>query len=133
MVGFISWLLLTPMIGYEINSRSRTTEWLTALDKAIKNRFPKGTRNQGLIFQVDNGCPLTCRAFISKNAACDVTLLYSAYATPEQNAHIERIFRTLKDEEFITTLYETYNKAISSVEAYLDFILMIAFIRLWVT
>ncbi len=26
-------------------------------------------------------------------AVCDVTLLYSAYATPEHNAHIERFFR----------------------------------------
>jgi hypothetical protein len=47
------------IVGNEINSRSRTTEWLKAFDKAVKNRFPNGTRDQGLILQVDNGCQPT--------------------------------------------------------------------------
>jgi len=38
------------------NSRSRITKWLTAFDKAVKNRFLYGTRDQGLILQLDNGC-----------------------------------------------------------------------------
>ncbi|NLX02831.1 MAG: transposase [Syntrophomonadaceae bacterium] len=53
---------------------------------------------------------------------CDVALLYSAYATPEYNAHIERFFRTLKEEELYYNLYETYSEAITSIEAYIDFL-----------
>lgn len=109
------------IVGYEINSRSRAAEWLVAFDKAIKNRFPQGTRDQGLILQVDNGCQPTSRAFIKELGLCDVALLYSAYATPEHNAHIERFFRTLKDEELYYNLYETYSEAIISIEAYINF------------
>jgi len=109
------------IVGYEINSRARATEWLKAFDKAVKNRFPNGTRDQGLILQVDNGCQPTSNTFIKEMAVCDVTLLYSAYATPEHNAHIERFFRTLKEEEIYYNLYETYNEAITSIEAYIDF------------
>jgi len=109
------------VVGYEINSRTRSAEWLTAFDKAIKNRLPQGTRDQGLILQVDNGCQPTSKAFIREVATCDVKLLYSAYATPEHNAHIERFFRTLKEEELYYNLYETYSEAITSIEAYIDF------------
>ncbi|NLZ52787.1 MAG: transposase, partial [Thermoanaerobacteraceae bacterium] len=42
-------------------------------------------------------------------------------ATPEHNAHIERFFRTLKEEELYYNLYETYSEAITSIEAYIDF------------
>lgn len=109
------------IVGYEINSRSRAAEWLAAFDKAIKNRFPHGTRDHGLILQVDNGCQPTSKAFIREVSTCDVTLVYSAYATPEHNAHIERFFRTLKEEELYYNLYETYSEAITSIEAYIDF------------
>jgi len=47
--------------------------------------------------------------------------LYSAYATPEHNAHIERFFRTLNEEELYNNLYEIYNEAITLIEAYIDF------------
>jgi putative transposase len=47
--------------------------------------------------------------------------MYSAYATPEHNAHIKRFFRTLKEEELYYNLYETYSEAITSIEAYIDF------------
>jgi len=84
------------IVGYETNSRSRATAWLTAFDKAVKNRFPEGTRDQGLILQVDNGCQPTSHRFVKELSTCDVALLYPAYANPEHNAHIERFFRTLK-------------------------------------
>lgn len=109
------------IVGYEISSRSRTDEWLAAFDKAVKNRFPEGTRDQGLILQVDNGCQPTSRKFVKELSTSDITLLYSAYATPEHNAHIERFFRTLKEEELYYNLYETYSEAITSIEAYIDF------------
>jgi putative transposase len=76
------------IVGYEINSRARAAEWLAAFDKAVKNHFPEGTRDQGLILQVDNGCQTASRKFIKEMTTCDVTLLYSSYATPEHNAHI---------------------------------------------
>ena len=109
------------IVGYEVSSRARTIEWLSAFDKALKNRFPNGSRDQGLILQVDNGCQPTSQRFVNELAACDVALLYSQYATPEHNAHIERFFRTLKEEELYYNLYETYSEAITSIEAYIDF------------
>lgn len=110
------------IVGYEINSCARAIQWLNAFDKAIKNRFPDGSRDQGsLILQVDNGCQPTSKRFIEAVQLCDVNLIYSAYATPEHNAHIERFFRTLKEEEIWYNLYETYSEAITSIEVYIDF------------
>lgn len=63
----------------------------------------------------------TSNKFIKEMAVCDVTLLYSAYTTPEHNAHIGRFIRTLKEEEIYYNLYETYSEAITSIEAYIDF------------
>lgn len=109
------------IVGCEINSRSRTVEWLSAFDKAVKNRFPDGSRDQGkLVLQVDNGCQPTSKKFIEAVKLCDVDLIYSAYATPEHNAHIERFFRTLKEEEIWYNLYETYSEAVTSIEVYID-------------
>jgi putative transposase len=37
-------------------------------------------------------------------------------ATPEYNAHIERFFRTLKEEEIWPNLHDTYREVVSLVE-----------------
>ncbi len=58
---------------------------------------------------------------VKESSTCDVAIMYSAYATPEHNAHIKRFFRTLKEEELYYNLYETYSEAITSIEAYIDF------------
>jgi putative transposase len=92
------------IVGYEINSRCRAMEWLSAFDKAIKNRFPDGSRDQGgLVLQVDNGCQPTSKKFIEAVKLCDVDLLYSAYATPEHNAHIGGFSVLLKKKKSGTT------------------------------
>ena len=110
------------IIGYEINSRCRAVEWLWAFDNAIKPRFPDGSRDQGgLILQVDNGCQPTSKKFIETVKLCNVDLIYSAYTTPEHNAHIERFLRTLKEEENWYNLYESYSEAVTSIEVYIDF------------
>ncbi|MGI6327128.1 MAG: transposase [Saccharofermentanales bacterium] len=73
------------------------------------------------VLQVDNGCQPTSHKFVKELSTCDVALLYSVYATPEQNAHIERFFRTLKEEELYYKLHDTCSEAITSIEAYIDF------------
>lgn len=50
------------IIGYRLDSRSRTQEWLNALDQTVNRRFPTGIRDshQKELFLVsNNGCQPT--------------------------------------------------------------------------
>lgn len=110
------------IVGYHISPRARGAEWLATFNDAVQKRFPDGVREAlPLILQTDNGCQPTSRAFVKGIRLCDVGLAYTALATPEHNACIERFFRTLKEEEIWPNLYETYEQAVQSIERYIAF------------
>jgi putative transposase len=77
-----------------------TSKILRVANQAINKRFPLGISETApsLALQVDNGCQPTSRFFVNTVKRCSINLVFTAIATPEHNAVIERFFRTLKEE-----------------------------------
>jgi putative transposase len=110
------------IVSHRVTLRARAEEWIATWDQALQNEFPDGLRDRPtLTLQVDNGCQPTSRSFLQAVKLCDAQLAFTAVATPEHNAHIERFFRTLKEEEIWPSLYETFEEAKASIDAYVRF------------
>jgi len=109
------------IVGHHESLRARSQEWKAALDKALLNRFPDGSRGSGLILQVDNGCPPTSRSFQEHVNICGIKLSYIGIGMPEHNAFIERYFRSLKEEEIWPNIYETVEQTRNAIADYVKF------------
>ena len=46
---------------------------------------------------------------------------YTGYDAPDDNAYIERVFRTIKEEEIWPNLWDTLGEARAAIEAYVTY------------
>ncbi|WP_051384448.1 IS3 family transposase [Nitratidesulfovibrio termitidis] len=88
------------IVGHHADYRSRSHEWLQALDTAIQTHFPGGVRGHGLSLMSDNGCQPTGTAFMRDCATLGITQAFTSYNNPKGNADTERTMRTIKEELF---------------------------------
>lgn len=88
--------------------RARATEWLDALDEAIKEVFPEG-KAEGLVLGSDNGCQPTSKNFRKTCGDLNISIHYTGYKNPKENGYIERFFRTLKEECLWLNDFEGYD------------------------
>lgn len=107
MIAQLGWLYLhvvldwytKKIVGYNLSLRSKTRDWLDALEKAINEQFPDGIReNQQLFLVSDNGSQPTSVGFM---AACNVLAIkqiFASYNNPKGNADTERVIRTIKED-----------------------------------
>lgn len=86
------------LVGLDVNYRSRSAEWLKALDQAVNSRFPYGVKGQGLKLVSDNGCQPTSIAFQNYCAVTGIEQIYTSFNNPKGNADTERVIRTMKEE-----------------------------------
>jgi transposase InsO family protein len=54
LVVLLDWYT-KKIVGWDLSSRNRATEWKEALDIAIQREFPGGVRRSGLKVISDNG------------------------------------------------------------------------------
>ena len=52
------------IVGFDISLRSRSEDWLRALEMGLNKKFPEGVRGKGLRLISDNGSQPTSRAFM---------------------------------------------------------------------
>jgi putative transposase len=69
-----------------------------AVDQALNNRFPFGTKDKGLTIRSDNGCQMTRRHNMKALKDAGIKQERTGYNNPDADAYIERWFRTLKEE-----------------------------------
>ena len=87
------------IVGYTLGGRSKTQDWLDALDMAANCQFPDGVReHHGLKLVTDNGCQPTSMAFISTCKMLGIKQIFTSYSNPKGNADTERLMRTIKEE-----------------------------------
>lgn len=86
------------IVGWHVNRRCRAREWLNALNEALLTEFPNGSRGKELTLRMDNGCQPTSKAYIETLNTCDITGEWVGFNCPEQNAHVESIIGTLKQD-----------------------------------
>lgn len=86
------------IVGVDVASRSRSLEWLEALNQAVNERFPLGVKGMGLHLVTDNGCQPTSIAYQNYCEQTGIEQIHTSYNNPRGNAETERVIRTMKEE-----------------------------------
>jgi len=107
------------IVGWDLSARCRTQEALAAIEGAVLERLPAGSRGAGLTLTTDNGSQFTSTRFLETLAELGITHRRTAYHHPEGNSYIERFHRSLKEEEVWVSEYRSLEEARASIERYL--------------
>ena len=86
------------IVGFDVSMRSRTEEWLSALEQGLNKKFPEGVRGKGLCLVSDNGSQPTSKKFVSEMKNLQIKQILTSYSNPKGNAETERMIRTIKEE-----------------------------------
>lgn len=86
------------IVGWSLSDRCRTQEALEAVERAVLERWPVGSREGGLTLTTDNGTQFTAARFLETLRKWGITHRRTAYHHPEGNGYIERFHRSLKEE-----------------------------------
>ncbi len=129
MVNGIGWIYLVivldwftkKVVGYNLNSRCRAKEWIAALEMAVLNQCPAGSRNHEIHLMSDNGSQPTSISFIKACSILGIQPITTSYANPKGNADTERFMRTLKEEIIWPYEYESNEQTNESVQDFIKF------------
>lgn len=89
------------IVGYSISLRSKTDDWLDALQMAVNNRFPDGIRDnlkERLFLISDNGCQPTSQRFMMNCSLLGIKQIFTTWSNPKGNSDTERVMRTIKED-----------------------------------
>ena len=77
------------IVGWDLSSRCRTEDALTAVEQAVLHRLPAGSREADLTLTTDNGTQFTSTRFLETLAQLGITHRGTAYHHPEGHSYIE--------------------------------------------
>jgi len=87
------------IVGYSLSLRSKTRDWLDALERAVAQQFPEGAREKQQLFLVsDNGSQPTSVGFMAACNVLQIKQIFASYDNPKGNADTERVIRTIKED-----------------------------------
>lgn len=106
MVEGLGWVYLTvvedwytrKILGYHLGTRSKSSDWLLALERAVSCACPEGSRNYRVHLMSDNGSQPTSVSFMRACSVLGIRQAFTAYNNPKGNANTERLIRTIKEE-----------------------------------
>lgn len=108
------------IVGWDLSRRCRTEEALAAVEQAVLNRLPAGSRDANLTLTTDNGTQFTSTRFLQTLSRLGITHRRTAYHHPEGNSYIERFHRSLKEEEVWVHEYRSIEEAHASIGRWID-------------
>ena len=108
------------IVGWNLSRRCRTEEALEAVEQAVLERLPAGSRETNLTLTTDNGTQFTSSRFMETLARLGITHRRTAYHHPEGNSYIERFHRSLKEEEVWTAEYRSLDEARASIARWIE-------------
>src|SRR5207302_9000542 len=103
------------IVGWNLSHRCRTEDALAAVEQAVLERLPSGSREENLTLTTDNGTQFTSSRFLETLGRLGITHRRTAYHHPEGNSYIERFHRSLKEEEVWTAEYRSLEEARASI------------------
>jgi len=112
------------LVGWTLDRRCRAGEWTAAVRVALESRGladKDACKKAGLVLRSDNGSQPCSRKFVAFLSARGVRGQYTGYNAPDDNAYIERVFRTIKEEEIWPNVYDTLGEARAAIAAYVDY------------
>ena len=108
------------IVGWNLSDRCRTEDALAAVEQAVLDRLPAGSRENDLTLTTDNGTQFTSTRFMETLAQLGIRHRRTAYHHPEGNSYIERFHRSLKEEEVWTSEYRSLMEARENISRYLE-------------
>jgi len=108
------------IVGWNLSARCRTEEALAAVEQAVLERLPAGSRSSTLTLTTDNGTQFTSTRFLETMRRLGITHRRTAYHHPEGNSYIERFHRSLKEEEVWTAEYRSLEEARDSIARWIE-------------
>jgi len=108
------------IVGWNLSHRCRTEDALAAIEQAVLERLPEGSRQAQLTLTTDNGTQFTSSRFLETLGRLGITHRRTAYHHPEGNSYIERFHRSLKEEEVWTAEYRSLEEAQTNIGRWID-------------
>lgn len=109
------------IVGYTLDRRCRAREWIAAVRTAIEQRGITEEPTRTLTLRSDNGSQPCSKAFVEYLGSVRVKGQYTGYNAPDDNAFVERVIRTIKEEEVWPNLWDTVSEAREAIENYVAF------------
>jgi len=109
------------VVGHKLDLRSRSQEWAQALEMAVSNQCPNGSRGLDIKLISDNGSQPTSISYMKTCATLDIKQIMTSYSNPKGNAETERFMRTFKEEAVWPYEFESFGQAQSKVEKFIRF------------
>jgi len=107
------------IVGWDLSNRCRSEEALAAVEQAVLDRLPAGSRGAGLTLATDDGTQFASTRFLETLARLGITHRRTAYHHPEGNSYIERFHRSSKEEQVGLEEYRNLEEARGSIGRYL--------------
>lgn len=108
MIESFGWLYLVivldwytkKIVGYSISIRSKSGDWLDAINMACNNQFPDSIlrKDQEIYLVSDNGSQPTSMAFMRACSVMEIKQIFASYSNPRGNADTERAIKTIKHD-----------------------------------
>ncbi len=110
------------IVGWNLSRRCRASEWIAALRMALEGEgLDSKEKCRGLTLRSDNGSQPCSKKFIEFLGSRGVKGQYTGYDAPDDNAFVERVIRTVKEEEVWPNCYDTFQEAHQAIENYANF------------
>lgn len=108
--------------GWSLGHRCRASEWVSTVRMALESAgLTSRELCRTLKLRSDNGAQPCSKKFVEYLGSVGVKGQYTGYNAPDDNAFVERVIRTLKEEEIWPNLYDTMSEAREAVENYIRY------------
>jgi len=109
------------VVGWTLDRRCRASEWVSAVRMALEARgLVTKEACRKLTLRCDNGAQPCSKRFVEYLGSMGVRGEYTGYSAPDDNAYVERVIRTVKEEEVWLNAYETLSEAREAIEKYVN-------------
>lgn len=110
------------IVGWTLDRRCRAGEWICALRMALESEglITKEACSR-LTLRSDNGSQPCSKKFVEYLGRTGVRGQYTGYNAPDDNAYVERVIRTIKEEEVWPNLYDCLAEARMAIEDYINY------------
>ena len=110
------------IVGWSLDRRCRAVEWISAVRMALDAQGLNSREACAqLVLRSDNGAQPCSKAFVEFLGHVGVRGQYTGYNAPDDNAYIERVMRTLKEEEIWLNQYDFWSEAHQAIDRYVTY------------
>jgi len=96
------------VLGGTLSRRCPTWEWIAAARMALESEgLMDKEKCRDLVLRADNGSRPCSKNFVELLGKHGVKGQYTGYDAPDDNAYVERVIKTIKEEEVWPNSYQT--------------------------